>query len=104
MGIKFATLRTSLHSLFDLDSVKENVAVLEEAVENAVADLHGRAEDDRDVLERHLVERCPLHDVHHVHEHPLQQQPVALGQLAEQRLHALDPPTRRLGGGDSTAL
>ena len=71
------------------------MAVLEEAVEDAVTDLHGGAEDDRDILEGHLVERRPRHDVDHVDEDPLQQQPVALGQLPEQRLHPLDALSRR---------
>ena len=71
------------------------MAVLEEAVEDAVADLHGGAEDDGYVLERHLVEGGPLNDVHHVHEDPLQQQPVALGQLRQQGLHPLDALARR---------
>ena len=84
----------AINSLFDLNAVEEDVAVLEEAVEDAVADLHGGAEDDGDVLERHLVEGGPLHDVHHVHEDPLQQQPVALGQLRQQGLHPLDALAR----------
>ena len=71
------------------------MAVLEEAVEDAVTDLHCGAEDDRDVLERHLVERRPLDNVHHVDKNPLQEQPVALRQLSQQRFHALDAPAWR---------
>ena len=60
-------------SLLKLYPIEENVRVLKEAVEYSMADLHGGAEDDGDVLEAHLVEPLPLNDVHHVHKDPLNQ-------------------------------
>ena len=44
-----------LNSLFDDGVFEENLRVGEENVEDAVTDLHGGTQHDRDVLHRHLV-------------------------------------------------
>ena len=59
------------------------MAVLEEAVEHPVADLHGGAEHDGDVLQRHLVESLSLDHVHHVGEHVLDKETVARRQFLQ---------------------
>ncbi len=55
------------------------MAILEEAIKDPVADLHGGAEHDGHVLETHLVVALALDDVLHVTKDPLHQTTVALG-------------------------